>query len=436
MIKAANKKAVELSMTLRKYNYKYFVTLTYDNEHVPFIYEDMDGFIFRGQGENVEQIDSFDELVDWSINYKKLTNHCFDKAIGVLYFYDVQCFFKRFRKYIKKHYGKREFKYFLVGEYGTYYARPHYHIVIMSDELLYDECQSACVECWKMHDWSRFWKADEEGNFVNEGCKQCTEGCAAYISSYVNSNSNNVPISLYKTFRQKTVRSKNIAFGLDASILEGYKQDVVRIASNVGESENRRVLYYWKSDDQTHGVSLELLPARYIYTFFHKFKGWSEISDELKLSRAFRIVGDCQKQRKIYSRSLVELDLKSDDLSFYRSYERFVNWFGDMCIADYLVLMIKVINVYKSNLLREQMKQYEVIGKQQYYLSLIDTKIENPEKRKFYLRVHGVGKSLLKDEYLNCPPLVRSSLDASVWKYRKRLLPKHLNDMNNILNYF
>lgn len=450
LVKAANKKAQELSVTLRHYKYKYFITLTYDNDHVPYIYEDMDGFIFRGQGDNTEQIDSFDSLIDWSVNYRKLTNHCYEKAIGVLYYYDLQCFLKRFRKYINKHYGRLLWKYFAVGEYGTNYARPHFHIVIMSDELLFDECQSACFACWCYHDWHRFWKADEKGYYVNEGCKPVTESCAGYISSYINCNSRNVPISLYKPFLQKTVRSKNIAFGLDAQVLEEYKKDVVRLSSNMVQEGNRRFFYRWLSNEHDKSVSLKLLPSRYIYTFFHRFKGFSEMDFGTKLSCATNIVGICAKAER-YGIRLNDIDfvdrspsgiihrrydLKSDDLSFYRSYKRFCIWFGYYCISDYLILMDKVINCYKSNLLYEQMKEYEVLGKQQYLLSLIDTEVEHPEKRLFKLRIKGVNKCLLRGDSVVCPPLVRDRLNSYVYTYKKRLLPKHLNDLNNIFTYY
>lgn len=432
LVKSANIKAVELSTSLRQYKYKYLITLTYTNDYVPYIYEDMDGIIFRGQGENTEQIDSFEELIDWSIDYAKLKRHCYEKAIGVLYYDDLQRFFKRFRKYIKKHYGERNFKYFAIGEYGSSSARPHYHIVIMSDELLFKECFDASVECWKMHDWDRFWK--DSGKQVNEACKQCTESCASYVSSYVNSAAHNIPISLYKVFRQKTVRSKNIAFGLDAQVLEKYKEDVVRVAHGNGYEGNRRVFYYWRSKDDG-SISLRLVPSRYIYTFFHKFKGWSEMAYFAKLSCSFNIAGNCEKAIK-EGRCLNTLGFKSDDLSFYRAFVRFRKWFGNMCVADYLNLMIKVLDAYRSNQIRCQMEEYPIVGEQNYKLSLIDTEVENFEKKKMFLRTHGVKLSLLRGNHMFCPPVVRNRLDLMVHKYRKRLLPKHLNDMNNLLIKF
>lgn len=74
-----------------------FLTLTYDNDFVPF----------------------------WS------------DGLLSLYKPDVQLFFKRFRKYIHP----VKIKYFLCGEYGSITHRPHYHIIIFGwappiDELI------------------------------------------------------------------------------------------------------------------------------------------------------------------------------------------------------------------------------------------------------------------------------------------------------------
>nr|QJB21681.1 MAG: replication initiator protein [Microvirus sp.] len=44
--------------------------------------------------------------------------------------YDVQLFFKRFRKAFKK-----DFKYYCVGEYGSVTNRPHYHIILFGCTL-------------------------------------------------------------------------------------------------------------------------------------------------------------------------------------------------------------------------------------------------------------------------------------------------------------
>lgn len=73
-----------LLLELREYEYSYFITLTYDDSHLP-------------EGGNL---------------LKR----------------DAQLFLKRLRKRVGK------FRYFLCGEYGEKYGRAHYHAIIMSKE--------------------------------------------------------------------------------------------------------------------------------------------------------------------------------------------------------------------------------------------------------------------------------------------------------------
>lgn len=452
LVRAANHKAFQLSVILRQYKYKYFITLTYDNNHVPYVLPNMMS-VFRGQDINdfPEVIGYLDEPLAVDLDWLYLQNHSVVGSVGVLWYYDVQCFLKRFRKYINKYYGPRKFKYFAVGEYGTRYGRPHYHLVIFSDELLFNQCQSAAFACWTYHNWDRFFK-----DGTNEACKRCDEGCAAYISSYVNCNTNSVQISNYKQFRQKTWRSKDINFGLDVELLADFKKDVIRIAKGYVSPGDRKPFYYVE-DKQVDNVSVRLFSSRYVYTFFHKFKGWCEVSDDLKFSRAYGII-ECCRRAKQNGISLNSLGLKSDDLSFYRAYVRFNVVFADLfrpdnfnsgfndfesywkrlnvvyfSISDYLILMIKVLNYYKSCLLYEQMKTFETLGKDNYFLSLIDTSVEVPEKRGMMLLTK-IDSRIWKKVDVNCPPLIRTKLDGYVLRYKKRLLPKHLNDVSGFLN--
>lgn len=63
-----------------------FITLTYDDQHVP---------------------------VDYSVNLR-----------------DLQLFFKRLRKHLRKAHPGLKIKFFACGEYGTQFGRPHYHACI------------------------------------------------------------------------------------------------------------------------------------------------------------------------------------------------------------------------------------------------------------------------------------------------------------------
>ena len=477
LIKSANVKAQQLSVTLQKYQYKYFATLTYDNYHIPYIVKGYP-YIFRyrsaddidiSTGEVLsdnflpEVLDVIPQQLNWNIKYQKLTNHPVKGAIGVLYYKDVQDWLKRFRKYICKYYGKRQFKYFAVGEYGTKFGRNHFHVVIMSNELTFEECQTASFQTWRFHDWDRFWSVDETGHRINKAFKRCNENCAGYISSYVNCNSNNVPISLYKCFSQKTCRSKGFDFGLDEKVFDDYKKDVVRISSNVVSDGERKVFYYLHKSE-INNVSYRIVPTRYIYAFFARFKGFNEMDFNAKLSRAYCLCesfGRAKNKGISLNTFLVNHEFSSLDLNFYRSYLRFLQTFckyvpydyvggkgyyvfngSEFSLYDYMLLFDSVNCYYNACMLREQMKTFETLGSYNYYLNLVDTRVESSPSARIRLLISTDkvfrGKNsldrLLKVD-MNCPPAVRNELDLYVVRYKQKLLPKHLNDVSNIFGY-
>lgn len=55
---------------------------------------------------------------------------------------DIKLFFKRLR------YKCKGFKYFLVGEYGGKYYRPHYHFIIFNTGLSQDDCLNTISQAW------------------------------------------------------------------------------------------------------------------------------------------------------------------------------------------------------------------------------------------------------------------------------------------------
>lgn len=81
----------------------FFVTLTYDNDHLP------------GSDNGL-----------MTLNYDHLT-----------------AFFKRLR-YLDSGHGKGNIKYWAVGEYGTRFKRPHYHII------LFNACADDILASWPM----------------------------------------------------------------------------------------------------------------------------------------------------------------------------------------------------------------------------------------------------------------------------------------------
>lgn len=102
--------AFRLEKEAQNYIHRYFLTLTYDNLHLPLT----------------------------------------PKGYATLRKSDVQKFLKRIRKKTK------ELKYYYVGEYGTRRKRPHYHMILFSNERIND----LIIDEW-FHGNVHFGKAEE-----------------------------------------------------------------------------------------------------------------------------------------------------------------------------------------------------------------------------------------------------------------------------------
>lgn len=119
----------------------YFVTLTYDNEHVPTLdyikYKDKDG--------------------NEKINFN---NGCFRYSLVPD---DAHRFINSLRKYLERHYDHKGLKYYYCGEYGGQTQRPHYHMILMNCPLnpadFYDlHTDENGKDHWKQKEIERQWK--------------------------------------------------------------------------------------------------------------------------------------------------------------------------------------------------------------------------------------------------------------------------------------
>lgn len=94
------------------YNQNYFVTLTYDDNHKPYVDE-----ITTSEGITYTDQDG----IEWN---------------GILKLEDLQNFMKRLRsKMARKYKQKTRIRMMACGEYGTEKQRPHYHLIIFNLQL-------------------------------------------------------------------------------------------------------------------------------------------------------------------------------------------------------------------------------------------------------------------------------------------------------------
>lgn len=100
--------AVRCSLESKKWNHNYFVTLTYDNEHVP---------------------------ISTHQRINKETGEVDTNIVMTLVPDDLKNFMKRLRTYSNREYGSEEIRFFACGEYGPLNMRPHYHLILFNCPL-------------------------------------------------------------------------------------------------------------------------------------------------------------------------------------------------------------------------------------------------------------------------------------------------------------
>lgn len=153
--------ATRLTWECERYEHKYFLTLTYDEEHLPmyetFKYIDEDGkeTIYENDG-------------TWT---------------GSLEPDHVKTFLNTLRKHYERK-GIKDIKYFYCGEYGTQGERPHYHMILMGAPLDITQFYSFKVDPkhHKMH-----WKSKELNHWWGKGFVDVAEvewNCCAYVARY------------------------------------------------------------------------------------------------------------------------------------------------------------------------------------------------------------------------------------------------------------
>lgn len=233
-----HKKAKKASMRVKTagsaFKYSYFVTLTYDNVHIPLMnckvlhseYEDVVGIsgnihfgdehhhyipvsqyqcddnsmlrhIFFEQVQGTVPFDreikeyvpvkdnwflSMDAIRSFIIktqavdktDYSVSAQYGRDNLIPFLNYVDVQNYIKRLRKHLSLKLGSYEtLHFYAVGEYGPVHFRPHYHILLFTNSDKVAEVLRYC------HDKS--WKLGRSDFQRSAG------GAGSYVASYVNS---------------------------------------------------------------------------------------------------------------------------------------------------------------------------------------------------------------------------------------------------------
>lgn len=358
------KKAQKASMRVKTagsaFKYSYFVTLTYDNEHIPLMackvlhsdYEDVVGIsgdIHFGHEyhkyipvseyqcddnsmlrhiffEQVQGTVPFDREIkehvpvkdNWFLSMDAIRSFIYktqsvvktdypasgqygrDNLIPFLNYVDVQNYIKRLRKYLYKQLGSYEtLHFYAVGEYGPVRFRPHYHILLFTNS----EEVSKVLRC--CHDKS--WKFGRSDFQIARG------GASSYVASYVNSLSS-APL-LYRSCRafRPYSRASLGFFEKGCDFVEG-EDPYAQIEQKLDSVVNGRIYNF-------NGISVRSTPpVSYIRTLLPRFSS-ARHDDSIAIARILRAVHSTPKRIAKYGFIAYEQD---SVLSLVRTYYQYL----------------------------------------------------------------------------------------------------------------
>lgn len=358
--KRAKKASMRVKTAGSAFKYSYFVTLTYDNEHIPLMtcevlhseYEDalsISGdkifgyerhsyipvseyqpedssrlrhvFFTQVQGTvpfdreikeyvpvkdnwflSMDAIRSFirkTQAVDNSV-YPVAEKYGVDNLIPFLNYVDVQNYIKRLRKYLYQSLGSYEtLHFYAVGEYGPVHFRPHYHLLLFTNSKEVSEVLRQC------HDKS--WKLGRSDFQIARG------GASSYVASYVNSVSA-APL-LYRSCRAFKPRQRaSLGFFEKGEVFDENEDPYRAIEQKIDSVVNGRVYNF-------NGVSVRSTPPMsYIRTLLPRFSS-ARYDDAVAIARIIRAVASAPKRMARFG--IVDYDSDSI-LSIVRAYYRYI----------------------------------------------------------------------------------------------------------------
>ena len=372
--KRAQKASMRVKTAGSAFEYSYFVTLTYDNEHIPLmkcevLHSEYEGalsisgdkvfgyehhgyvpvseyqcddnsrlrhiFFTQVQGTvpfdreikeyvpvkdnwflSMDAIRSFirkTQAVDNSA-YPVAEKYGVDNLIPFLNYVDVQNYIKRLRKYLYKVLGSYEtLHFYAVGEYGPVHFRPHYHILLFTNSKEVSEVLRQC------HDKS--WKLGRSDFQVARG------GASSYVASYVNSLSS-APL-LYRSCRAFKPRQRaSLGFFEKGEVFEEGEDVYHAIEQKIDSVVNGRIYNF-------NGISVKSTPPMsYIRTLLPRFSS-ARYDDAVAIARIIRAVAHAPK--RIARFGIIDYDPDSI-LSIARAYYQYLTLNHHLTNEDEIIL--------------------------------------------------------------------------------------------------
>lgn len=237
-----------------------------------------------------------------------------DNLIPYLNYVDVQNYIKRLRKHLKTALGSYEtLHFYAVGEYGPVHFRPHYHILLFTNS---EQIPKVLRQC---HDKS--WKLGRSDFQTSRG------GAASYVASYVNSLSS-APL-LYRSCRAFRPRQRaSIGFFEQGEVFEEGEDVYHAIEQKIDSVVNGRVYNF-------NGISVKSTPPMsYIRTLLPRFSS-ARYDDAIAIARIIRAVASAPKRMARFG--IIDYDPDSI-LSIVRAYYQYLTLNHHLTNGDEIIL--------------------------------------------------------------------------------------------------
>lgn len=372
--KRAQKASMRVKTAGSAFKYSYFVTLTYDNEHIPLMnckvlhseYEDAlsisgdkvygyeyhqyipvseyqcdDNSVLRHIFfEQVQGTVPYDREIkeyvpckdNWFLSmdairsfiyktqsvektlYPVAEQYGLGNLIPFLNYVDVQNYIKRLRKHLFQKLGSYEtLHFYAVGEYGPVHFRPHYHLLLFTNS---DEVSQVLRYC---HDKS--WKLGRSDFQASRG------GACSYVASYVNSACS-TPL-LYRSCRAFKPRQRaSLGFFEKGEVFEEGEDVYHAIEQKIDSVVNGRVYNF-------NGISVKSTPPMsYIRTLLPRFSS-ARYDDAVAIAGIIRAVASAPK--RIARFGIIDYDSDSI-LSIVRAYYQYLTLNHHLTNEDEIIL--------------------------------------------------------------------------------------------------
>ena len=372
--KRAQKASMRVKTAGSAFKYSYFVTLTYDNEHVPLMnckvlhseYDDVLSIsgdkVFSNEHhqyipvseyqcddnsalrhiffEQVQGTVPYDREIkeyvpckdNWFLSmdairsfiyktqsvektlYPVAEQYGLGNLIPFLNYVDVQNYIKRLRKHLFQKLGSYEtLHFYAVGEYGPVHFRPHYHLLLFTNS---DKVSQVLRYC---HDKS--WKLGRSDFQASRG------GAGSYVASYVNSLSA-APL-LYRSCRAFKPRQRaSLGFFEKGEVFDECEDVYHAIEQKIDSVVNGRVYNF-------NGISVKSTPPlSYVRTLLPRFSS-ARYDDAIAIAGIIRAVADAPK--RIARFGIIDYDSDSI-LSIVRAYYQYFTLNHHLTNEDEIIL--------------------------------------------------------------------------------------------------